>query len=166
MYLTLFFSSSINWYGLTQYTNQFHVFDSRRQKWLAFPNMTIPRSFFSCAVIEHPQRGIEIVAAGALNADTNMTEIFNFQDGSWREGPPLPRPYCAQVAVPYKDSFLLVSGVRSDKKVMTSTIFKYNIVDDAWELMKERVPMPREAQVAMMVAEELVPCPGHAHQFQ
>lgn len=55
----------------------------------------------------------EVVVAGGQGKNWNIeanTEIYNFEDGTWRVGTPLPEANAVMASLPYGDTFIIMGG--------------------------------------------------------
>ena len=58
--------------------------------WTQLPNMAHSHRHGACGRINNPDNGVEIVVVSGT--DTAASEIFSFDDLTWRFGPNVPEP--------------------------------------------------------------------------
>ncbi len=129
-----------------------YLLDWRRQTWTDLPTMPRYRDDPSCGLINNPDNGLEVVVV-----EDGYTEIFNFNDLEWRNGPTAPdidEAGSAQIG----DTFVLVGGEDSSGYPIDS-IYQFDHLNYDWILMDQRLDYPRENYPGVVaVPDEFVSC--------
>ncbi len=82
-----------------------YLYDWHRQTWTELPPMIRDRNHPSCGLINNPENGLEVVIL-----EDAISEIFNFNDLSWRTGPPVMSISDAGFTQ-LGDTFVVVGGI-------------------------------------------------------
>jgi len=104
----------------------------------------------SCGVLNNPNFGPEVMfAAGELSF------IFSLSDLEWRDGPKLPEDVVNTGSVQLADGFAAVGGLVYDGPIGESIdrIYKFSEDTYEWELLDQRLSVPRNGLVAVAVPE-------------
>lgn len=109
--------------------NEFH--------WKTLPEMPTPRTEVTSAII-----GNEIYVIGGFEegrVTSDVVEIFNVMNNTWRIGYPLPVPLHHAVAIGFEENIYVFGGYM-DGWIAVDTTYIFNTEDEVW---KEGQNMPR-----------------------
>ncbi len=136
----------------TFYTGNAYLLDWYAQSWIDLPQMTIDRNDASCGLINNPENGLE-----AVIVEDGLTEIFNFNNLTWRMGPPSPNFDEAGFAQ-LVDTFVVVGG-ENDAGEAVDTIYLFDNNNYSWILNSQRLEVAREGYPAVVaVPDYFVTC--------
>lgn len=93
--------------------------------------MHTARSWHQGGVVTYPDGTKGILAAGGV--DLKSSEFLNLETMVWEPKKDLPMVVRSGRSVPYKEGFLIVSGMSNDK------IYYFNPAEDDWELLPQTV---------------------------
>ena len=80
------------------------------------------------------------------------TEIFDFTKNEWSFGPDLPYEISNAAIVQWNDTFIMVGGKNEAGNL--KTLWKFDVLDQKWQLMDEPLPTPRYKHTAFLVPDE------------
>ncbi len=106
-----------------------------------------------CGLINNSVMGVEVVVAGY-----GTSEIFNFDDLAWRDGPNLPIFGHGYASVQLTNTFLLVGGYEDNAEQYSDKIFIFDEDDYSFTLMSQTLVYPRNVPAAVLVPDEFVNC--------
>ncbi len=128
-----------------------YLLDWNMQEWTQMDDMTTYKSdFCGCGLIRNDQFGKEVVVAGY-----GTSEIFNFDELAWRDGPELPHGFGYE-SVQLMDTFLLVGGLEDDSE--TNKIYIFDEDNYKFTLKSQTLWLSRRYAGAVVVPDELVNC--------
>ena len=73
-------------------------------------------------------------------------------------GPKIPERRIFSRAVPFKNSFVVVGGYAIATSNPTDTIYYLNPVNMTWELLPQRLAIPRARFFAVLLDDDMVEC--------
>ncbi len=135
------------------YSHLAYLLDWTEQSWTLLPPMRVERTFPSCGLINNPENGPE-----AVIVEDGVSEIFNFNDMSWRAGPVLTPFDQAGFAQLGGDTFVLVGG-RSSALSTLNTIYVFDNLNYEWIEKSQRLQTTRENYPGVVaVPDDFVTC--------
>ncbi len=133
-------------------TKNAFLLDVFEQKTTDLPQMTIDRSYPSCGMINNPENGLE-----AFIVEDGVSEVFNFNDLTWRIGPSLPSFNHAGYAQ-LTDTFVLVGGSNDAGETLTS-IYQFDHINYEWIAKTQRLQIGRQLYPGVIaVPDDFVHC--------
>jgi hypothetical protein len=130
--------------------------------WTALPNMNDQtRTSPFAGLVTFPDGRKEVVVAGG--EFQTSTEIFSFDDMTWRNGPnDIPTDGAALffgASVQFEDTFLAVGGTDGHALgVVTTTIFKFDPATEDWVELCEKLTIPRRDFTSFLVPADYIQC--------
>ncbi len=122
------------------------------KQWTELLPMNEYHYYPSCGLINNPENGLEVVVV-----ENGETEIFNFNDLTWRAGPVVDYVDHAGFAQ-LENTFVVVGGVDSNNDV-TDTIFLFDHINYDWILHSQRLATPRDSYPGVLaVPDDFVSC--------
>jgi N-acetylneuraminic acid mutarotase len=134
------------------------MFNTDNISWTPLPELPESRSRTHAGVAALPDgRKVFVVAGGANDRGQTLksSEILELdKEGTWREGPPLPRSIQEGSSVQFNDTFLVVGG-RNWRNVDSAAIFKFVAEEEGerWEEMPQALQVGRSLHTAFLVPE-------------
>ncbi len=127
-----------------------YLLDWESQGITQLDDMTTARSnVCGCGLVQNDQMGKEVVVAGY-----GTSEIFNFGNMTWRDGPDLPSGY-GYASVQLTDTFLMVGGFESS---YSNKIYIFDEENYYFTLMPETLAYERRWAGAVAVPDEMFNC--------
>ena len=140
------------WY----YSSRTHILDLTNQKWSDGPELKSGRLGHSCAIIptNSQSSGYSVIVVGGFDGhDMSSVEILDEGTNEWRQGPELPHPICCSAAVEHPlGGVALIGGLLNDSIYQLSHAGE----DAKWELLPQKLKIPRYQHLAFVVQDELV----------
>ncbi len=106
-------------------TSQSYLLNWPNQTWTELSQMTNTFQYPSCGLINNPTNGREAVVV-----QNGISEIFNFNNLTWRAGPDAPYFYEAGFSQLF-DTFVVVGGIGSNSEYL-DTLYKFDQINYAW----------------------------------
>ncbi len=129
-------------------------------QWSNGPQLSVSRSFHSCAKIAKNSLETEqsiIVAGGWIANDEYFSTVEILDDGSsqWRKGPELPFPICCSAMVEHPSGGVILIGGKRDSSTYLDTIFHLpHAGEDAkWEELPKKLKIGRSHHTAFLVPD-------------
>lgn len=139
-------------FGDTHFLGPNYLLDWSSQTWTQLPPMTMSRDYPSCGMINNPENGLE-----AVIVEDGASEIFNFNDLTWRAGPDGPYIYDAGYAQ-LPETFVVVGGY--DLSQALDTIYQFDNVNYDWIQKDQRLQTPRDNYPGVVaVPGDFISCP-------
>ena len=109
----------------------------------------------------YPDGRRKLVVAGGAIAQTTLTAtsvLLDLDTMVWSNGPNLPMAINMALAVPYKDSFIIVGGVTPGGSNAQHNIFEFNVNTESFDFRGESIQISRYHHWAFLVPDEAVNC--------
>lgn len=118
---------------------------------------TVHEHFYSgCGVVSAGDGSRELVVAGGGHTHQSSSEVYNFDRGSWVEGPSLPEAIDRTDSLPYADTFLLVGG--ESQGIKSTSIVKYDPEAREFVTLAQTLPSGRSHVGLVLVDKAAVNC--------
>jgi hypothetical protein len=120
--------------GIADATAAFFRYAPAADRWFSMPSAPRPRAAFAAALI-----GDSLYAAGGVTAGpaTDSMDVFDFQHGTWRDGPPMPIPAEHVAGAALNDAFYVLGG-RSIYGAANDTVARrYDPRTGRWRLVAD-----------------------------
>ena len=127
-----------------------YIYDNIQGLWSDNYPMNHARKSPQAGLIQYPNNSWSIIVAGGEEEIT--TEIFNFDQKSWTEGPELPYRIKSAASVQWNNSFIIVGGNSESGRL--KTLWKFDVESENWKLMEETLPTKGSNQEAFLVPDE------------
>ena len=111
-------------------------------EWTAGSSMDRDARASQCGLITHGDGKKEIVVAGGIHS--RLSKIYDIDNDQWREGPPLPGVVSHGTAVPVDNTFI----------VLSYGTWKYNVANNGWDVLEEKMVAPRSYVYAFWVPDD------------
>ena len=134
------------------------VFSSSINDWTPVADMSEGRESHSCGLVIG-QNGTNIVVVGGVGGFfvSSSTEVYNFEEDSWRQGTPFPHPITSAASVQYDGTLLVVGGDTGGIFGSSDEIYKYNPSTESWKKLDATLQAPATGVVAFMVPKSIFP---------
>ncbi len=128
-----------------------YLYDFNAQTWTEMPPKTVKTSRPSCGFIKNPDNGVEAVVY-----DQGITEIFNFNDMTWRLGPEMPWTSYSGFAQ-LSETFVMVGG--NGYGTDLDLIFQFDNLEYKWILKGQHLGIERDKSPGVVaVPDDFVSC--------
>ena len=145
-------------YNGTAYINSFHMLDWKSADWIPMPDTPFTLGNDVCGIIEHSENGQELVI---MQHGNTPSQIFNFGDNTWREGPTMGEPISYEEAsVQMNHNFVTLGGRLNNNAAANNTDSVYEFDEEGyrWVTKAATLQTKRQGAVAIAVPDELVDC--------
>ena len=135
------------------------MFSASTNNWREAADMSEGRYSHCCGIVNGPNgTNIIVVGGGDTLSVTSNTEVYNIEEGTWRQGTPFPHPITSAASVQY-DGTILVVGGKSEGIIYETydEIYKYNPPTESWEKLNVKLQKPASGLVAFMVPKYIFP---------
>ena len=113
-----------------------NIYYRETSSWSLLPLMQRARGSCFAGLVTYPDGSKGILAAGGY--DIISTEFLNLDTMTWEYKKDLPIPNGYGRSVPYKESFLIVTGWNTADGYL-NTIYYYNPAADNWDMLPRTV---------------------------
>lgn len=153
-FLFLFSITSIFIINEVEAQNKYH--------WKTLPEMPTPRTEVTSAII-----GNEIYVIGGFEEGritSNVVEIFNVMNNTWRIGYPLPVPLHHAVAIGFEENIYVFGGY-TDGWIAVDTTYIFNTKDEVWK-KGQNMPRVKAAFTAQVINKKIFTIGGASTIFE
>jgi len=105
----------------------------------------------ACGLLNNPSIGPEVLWAEGV-----YSFIFSLTDLEWREGPQLPEPIVDLSYAQLEDGFIAAGGDTGSPDY--DTVYKFSEETYEWELLNQRLSVPRRFMSAVAVPRDFFGC--------
>ena len=151
-YHSLVFINKSSVFLLNDYfeTNEVFSLSTLDGQWKVLPNTNISRIIGQAGRITFPDQTQAVVITGGERLDS--TEVFSLDTQQWSNFARLPIDISYGASVQYEDSFLIVGGYSFNDGEL-DTIYRFNVIDNSWDLLPQRLGFPKYEIAAFLVPE-------------
>lgn len=117
------------------------IYDPRTNHWNTFPQMKIPRDYYSSAIVNN-----EIYVIGGVDNLVkcfSLVEVYNISSQSWTRAPDLPSDLGGSAAVVHRNRWIIVTGGCDSNNNHSSQCYLFDTQTQQWMESCTRLTAPR-----------------------
>ena len=137
----------LNGFNLVTDTYIFHV---DNESWTEGPTLAAPREYGHAGFVIFPNGTKMVATAGGYPIIKSM-ELLDIDGDQWIFGPDLPYYIFNGASVQLENTFLIVGG---DNGTYLDTIWKFDVEEENWIIMDQKLESDREISAAFLVPDD------------
>ncbi|TRY78258.1 hypothetical protein TCAL_15373 [Tigriopus californicus] len=139
-----------------------YVLDWASQQWTNLDPMALPRYYVECGTFLSTNQELSVLVVGGLRNNMSIgphTEIFNWPQRTWRDGPDFAYPNIFLSRMTNFDGKLFVFGGYDDTSAtFLSSIYKFIPKKESWVIFPLELNIARRDFGIMKIPEGIIDC--------